>query len=40
MNADLNRCTLVARSLVTATSALIIVLVGMNSAQAQNPADY
>ena len=39
MNADLNRCTSVARSLVTATSALIIVLVGMNSAQAQNPAD-
>jgi hypothetical protein len=39
MNADLNRCTLVARSLVTATSALAIVLVGMNSAQAQNPAD-
>ncbi len=39
MNADLNPCTLVARSLVTATSALIIVLVGINSAQAQNPAD-
>lgn len=39
MNADLNCCTLVGRSLVTATSALIIVLVGMNSAQAQNPAD-
>ena len=39
MNADLNRSTLVARSLVTATSALMIVLVGMNSAQAQNPAD-
>ncbi len=35
MNARLNRCTSVVRSLVTAT----IILVGMNSAQAQNPAE-
>jgi len=35
MNAGLNRCTLVVQSLVTAT----IILVGINSAQAQNPAD-
>ena len=35
MNARLNRCTSVVQSLVTAT----IILVGMNSAQAQNPAD-
>lgn len=35
MNARLNRCTLVVQNLVTAT----IILVGMNSAQAQNPAD-
>ena len=35
MNAHLNRCTLVVQNLVTAT----IILVGMNSAQAQNPAD-
>ena len=43
MNAGLNRCTLGVRSLATATTAftnvLIIVLVGMNSAKAQNPAD-
>ena len=35
MNAGLNRCTLLLQSLVTAT----IILVGMNPAQAQNPAD-
>jgi hypothetical protein len=35
MNALLNRCTAVVQSLVTAT----IILVGINSAQAQNPAD-
>jgi hypothetical protein len=35
MNAHLNLCTSVVQSLVTAT----IILVGMNSAQAQNPAE-
>ena len=35
MNAGLNRCTSLVQTLVTAT----IILVGMNSAQAQNPAD-
>ena len=35
MNAGLNRCTSLVQSLVTAT----IILVGMNPAQAQNPAD-
>ena len=35
MNAGLNRCTSVVQSLVVA----IIILVGMNPAQAQNPAD-
>ena len=35
MNAGLNRCTSLVQSLVMAT----IILVGMNPAQAQNPAD-
>lgn len=39
MNARLNRCTLVVQSLFTATNALMILLVGINSVQAQNPAD-